>query len=470
MADEELGRRDRAFVEAAQAGSRHAFDELAKRYFPLVYTVGYTLLRNRESAEDLAQEVFLRVFLHLKDFDPSRPFAPWLSRIARNLAHDWLRRGRRTSQVVQMVLLDEEEIDRVEDATVGVREQIERREQNRALEEAVFHLPPEQREIVLMRYMSDMSQAQIARQLGLHPVAVGRQLRRALRRLQAATEPVLKESLSLGSPRRGAAVRTIAIVGVAASLGESSRSALATTLAKGGGAAAVADALELPILGGGGFVKTTLAAIGKTFPLVAGGGMVMASGKGVAVVVAAVVVAGGLFLATRDHRSAKQQERTQAGAPQTVHDISGVSQTEAGAVRAALAHYQDLVKRGDFAKMVNDVYDLEVIAVVMASDVAHAKAVLARGLSMASPEIIQMRERVGTDTLDSISLDQTKAANIRMATGTEIAGKMVVVRSGDFSWYFRQTPSGWKLVSQEVSGETEKLFTQRMRERMKRMR
>ena len=80
---------DADLVAAAQAGSRPAFERLVERYFGMVYAIGYARLRQRETAEDLAQEVFLRVMLSLEQLKEPRWFAPWLGRIARNLALDW---------------------------------------------------------------------------------------------------------------------------------------------------------------------------------------------------------------------------------------------------------------------------------------------------------------------------------------------------------------------------------------------
>src|SRR5687768_3596643 len=80
---------EEGWVRSAQAGDAEAFAGLVRRYFGSVYAVAYGILANREAAEDLAQEVFLRVFLNLKSLRDARTFGPWVLRAARNLAFDW---------------------------------------------------------------------------------------------------------------------------------------------------------------------------------------------------------------------------------------------------------------------------------------------------------------------------------------------------------------------------------------------
>jgi RNA polymerase sigma-70 factor (ECF subfamily) len=84
--------RDAERVAAVLAGNAEAFNALVERYFGTIYAIAYAHLGNREAAEDLTQEVFLRAYLHLASLDCASRFSAWLCRIARNLAADWLRR------------------------------------------------------------------------------------------------------------------------------------------------------------------------------------------------------------------------------------------------------------------------------------------------------------------------------------------------------------------------------------------
>jgi len=86
-------------IAAAKSGSRAPFGELCERHAKRVFRVIYRIMRNREDAEDAAQECFLNAFVHLKDFDGRSKFATWLTRIAINAALMKLRKNRGAREV-----------------------------------------------------------------------------------------------------------------------------------------------------------------------------------------------------------------------------------------------------------------------------------------------------------------------------------------------------------------------------------
>ena len=86
-------------IAAAKTGSRAPFGELCERHAKRVFRVIYRITRNREDAEDAAQECFLNAFVHLKDFEGRSQFATWLTRIAINAALMKLRKSRGAREV-----------------------------------------------------------------------------------------------------------------------------------------------------------------------------------------------------------------------------------------------------------------------------------------------------------------------------------------------------------------------------------
>src|ERR1700722_14632934 len=86
-------------IAAAKTGSRAPFGELCERHMKQVSCVTRRIIRNREDAEDAAQECFLNAFVHLTDFDGRSQFATWLTRIAMNAALMKLRKNRRAREV-----------------------------------------------------------------------------------------------------------------------------------------------------------------------------------------------------------------------------------------------------------------------------------------------------------------------------------------------------------------------------------
>ncbi len=89
-------------VSEVQAGNTAAFGELADRYAGRIYGLLYRMVDNREEAEDLAQETFLRAYRYLPRFDTQRPFRSWLYVIATNTALNALRSRRRRGAPVPL--------------------------------------------------------------------------------------------------------------------------------------------------------------------------------------------------------------------------------------------------------------------------------------------------------------------------------------------------------------------------------
>src|SRR5580692_9518906 len=86
-------------IAAAKTGRRAPFGELYERHLKRVSCVTRRIIRNREDAEDAAQECFLNAFVHLKDFDGRSQFATWLTRIAINVALMKLRKKRGAREI-----------------------------------------------------------------------------------------------------------------------------------------------------------------------------------------------------------------------------------------------------------------------------------------------------------------------------------------------------------------------------------
>jgi RNA polymerase sigma-70 factor (ECF subfamily) len=285
---------DGRLVRLARAGDAAAFDRLIERHAGMVYMIARARLRDPEITEDLVQEVFLRVHLHLHQLgDPDR-LAPWLASLTRNLAVDWLRRGQRRSQLIPMVSLDESIHALPDTRTKGARETMATDQERQAVYAAIDRLPPEQREVVLLHFAEDLKQVEIAERLGMRPNHVHRLLKRALASLKGMVEPTLREAAPALRMPRQVLSRTSMLVGAAAVLSTGAREALAAAAAASmpavsvssakAGVAGVAAAGAAAKSGLLGFVQSTWASF-------ASGGAVMGIGKGTAAVV--VIAAAG---------------------------------------------------------------------------------------------------------------------------------------------------------------------------------
>jgi RNA polymerase sigma-70 factor (ECF subfamily) len=162
-------------VAAAKSGRRAPFGELCERHMKQVSCVTRRIVRNREDAEDAAQECFLNAFVHLKNFDGRSQFATWLTRIAINAALMKLRKNRRAREV----LMDEpnplsEPVAQREfrcDAP-DPEESCSLRERKRILKSAISGLRPGARNVVELIHLQEHSIRETAQILGISIGAV----------------------------------------------------------------------------------------------------------------------------------------------------------------------------------------------------------------------------------------------------------------------------------------------------------
>jgi RNA polymerase sigma-70 factor, ECF subfamily len=176
-----LGRRGRvaeaALVRAAQRGSEEAVEELFARHWSAAYRAALLVTGDRGAAEDIAQEAFLAALRALPSFDLARPLRPWLHRIVVNRAIDWSR---------ARALRQEVGADAAPDA--GALETSGPRRLGEDVAAALMRLGPEQRAVIVLRYVLDLTPGEIAQALGVPRGTVNSRLRRGLDALGASVE------------------------------------------------------------------------------------------------------------------------------------------------------------------------------------------------------------------------------------------------------------------------------------------
>ena len=182
------------WARSAARGDRQAFARLVDLHKRAVYGLCVRLLRDREEARDAAQEAFARSWATLATYDPGKPFAPWVLRIARNHCLDLLRRRPPEGQVVPLdpPAGDGGARERADPAAPRADDALERREQARAVEAAVAALPPRYREVVHLFHVEQLTYREIASALDVPIGTVMTWLHRARARL--------RESLSIPGP------------------------------------------------------------------------------------------------------------------------------------------------------------------------------------------------------------------------------------------------------------------------------
>lgn len=171
-------------IARAQHGDAAAFAELIRRFQDRVFRFLLRLTQTREDAQDLTQETFMHAYAALPRWQPDAQFSTWLLRIARNLAYDMLRRRQR----VNFVALEPEHEKHLVDAAPTPEAALHGVQRLRQLEAALARLPTEQREVLLLREIENLSYDDMAEVLGLPLGTIKSRIARA-RRALAETMP-----------------------------------------------------------------------------------------------------------------------------------------------------------------------------------------------------------------------------------------------------------------------------------------
>lgn len=157
---------DENLVAAALADDRRAFEILVRRHRRALVSHIFRLTGQREVAVDLAQEVFLKVYLSLASFDPKYRFTTWLYRIASNCAIDHLRKKQPKTCSLQPATDDEPTPDPVRGlagAQPTPHDVLRLRELHGRIESAVAALPADYRQLILLRHRQHCRYDEIAR-------------------------------------------------------------------------------------------------------------------------------------------------------------------------------------------------------------------------------------------------------------------------------------------------------------------
>jgi RNA polymerase sigma-70 factor (ECF subfamily) len=185
-----------ALVRAAKAGDISAFEQLVRRYDRNVFRIAQHITQNREDAEDVVQDAFLKSYENLKNFQEQSKFYTWLVRIAVNEALMRLRR-RRPERMVSLdeeVKTEEDSMPReVADWTPNPEQQYSQAELKDILQRTIQGLPSSFRTVFVLRDVEGLSTEETAEALGLSIPAVKSRLLRARLQLRERLNKYFKK-------------------------------------------------------------------------------------------------------------------------------------------------------------------------------------------------------------------------------------------------------------------------------------
>lgn len=182
-----MAKTDAELVSQTLKGDPKAFEQLIRRYQALVFRIVYHYLGRRNEVEDVAQEVFLKVYRSLGQYDTSRPFKAWLSRIAVNSCFDELRKSKIRSERLFSELAEEEQAG-LEDwygryrGADGLTES-EAEQMWRLLHRQLEQLPEKDRMVFVLRELEGLDYAEIAESMQTSELAIRVRLSRTRKQL-----------------------------------------------------------------------------------------------------------------------------------------------------------------------------------------------------------------------------------------------------------------------------------------------
>jgi RNA polymerase sigma-70 factor (ECF subfamily) len=193
-----MARSDVQLMLDVKAGDEQSFELLLQRYRTPLVNFLYRMVRAREEAEDLAQEVFLRVYRARKDYVPSAKFTTWLFRIATNLALNSVRDNRRQRMEVSLdapVTVDAEDGDEkpldIAEKNPNIEQYLVEEARKKMIRHAIDKLPEKQRAAVLLHKYQELDYGDIAKILECSESALKSLLFRAYETLRVELAPLV---------------------------------------------------------------------------------------------------------------------------------------------------------------------------------------------------------------------------------------------------------------------------------------
>jgi RNA polymerase sigma-70 factor (ECF subfamily) len=182
---------EKRLAKLSRSGDRRAFAELVELYKDKIYHLGYRMLNQKQEAEDVVQETFLRVYMNLERYDENQKFSTWIYRIATNLCIDRLRK-KKPNYSIDAEMSDNEGTDWhaiLPSDEAGPEEELILSETQHNIRNAIQSLPDKYRTVVVLRYLHDMSLQEISDVLEMPVTTVKTRVHRGREFLRKKLEP-----------------------------------------------------------------------------------------------------------------------------------------------------------------------------------------------------------------------------------------------------------------------------------------
>lgn len=178
---------DQYYINLIIEGDTNAFSVLVNRYKDLVYTLTLRMLKNREEAEEVAQDTFIKAYKSLSRFKGDSKFSTWLYKIAYNTSLDRLKKNKKHINDVDINEFTEHQIKTIDNAF----DTLDSQEQAQAIQDCMALLPSDEAFLLTLFYFEELSLEEISETIGLTPNNVKVKLFRSRKKLAS----ILKKRL-----------------------------------------------------------------------------------------------------------------------------------------------------------------------------------------------------------------------------------------------------------------------------------
>lgn len=194
MKDSNQTNEDFRLIKAFKAGDQKSFEELVRRYQRQVANIVYLTLGSREEIQDIAQEVFIRIYRSIDKFEFDASFFSWIYRITVNLCIDELRR-RRIKRALSLDFLAEGTLEKEKKSKERIlaSDGVLTDEKREIILEALQKISQEHRQVIILREYEELSYAEIAAFLGISVQAVKSRIFRAREELRVLLKDYFEE-------------------------------------------------------------------------------------------------------------------------------------------------------------------------------------------------------------------------------------------------------------------------------------
>jgi RNA polymerase sigma-70 factor (ECF subfamily) len=187
-------KRDFELIKQALKGNQKAYNELVNLYKHAVFVIIYRMVHNKEEAEDLTQEAFIKAFSSLSSFSEEYPFSTWLFKIATNNCIDYLRKRKlRTYSIDKPIELKHNEVKfELPDKEPDPEHNLIYKERTKLIQQAIDSLPEKYKTCIILRHIKEKSYEEIAKALKLPVGTVKARVFRGREMLNKQLKNILK--------------------------------------------------------------------------------------------------------------------------------------------------------------------------------------------------------------------------------------------------------------------------------------